>query len=85
MILKICAVRDQAADVFGRPYFVPTTGIAIRSFTDEVNRENEDNQLYKHPKDFTLYELGDYDDNEAIITTHAQPKLLVSADQVMTK
>jgi hypothetical protein len=85
MILKICAVRDQAVDAFARPYFVPTTGLAIRSFTDEVNRESDDNQLYKHPKDFTLYELGDYDDNEAKITTHAQPKLLISADQVLTK
>jgi hypothetical protein len=85
MNLKICAVRDQAVDAFGTPYFVPTTGLAIRTFTDEVNRESDDNQLYKHPKDFTLYELGDYDNNEAKITTHDQPKLLVSADQVLTK
>ena len=48
----ICAVRDSAADVFGRPYFVPTAGVAIRSFTDEVNRGADDNQFYKHPKDF---------------------------------
>ena len=50
----ICAVRDSAADVFGRPYFVPTAGVAIRSFTDEVNRQADENQFYKHPKDFAL-------------------------------
>jgi hypothetical protein len=79
----ICAVRDSAADVFGRPYFVPTAGVAIRSFTDEVNRQADDNQFYKHPKDFALYEIGMYDDATAMVETHPQPKLLINADQCL--
>ncbi len=82
MKLVICSVRDSAADCFGRPYFVPSVGVALRAFTDEVNREADDNQLNKHKKDFALYELGEYDDSSAIITCHAQPKLLIHADQV---
>lgn len=81
----VIAVRDAAADVFGRPYFVPTAGIAIRSFTDEVNRVADDNQLNKHAKDFALYELGEYDDATGAIVTHAQPKLLINADQCFLK
>lgn len=77
----IVAVRDSAADVFGRPYFVPTAGVAIRSFTDEVNRQADDNSFSKHPKDFALYEIGVYDDATAMIECHAQPKLLINADQ----
>ena len=45
MKLIICSVRDSAADAFGRPYFVPSQGVALRAFTDEVNRENDDNPL----------------------------------------
>ena len=50
----ICAVRDSAADVFGRPYFVPTAGVAIRSFTDEVNRQSDDNQFHKDLSSFLI-------------------------------
>jgi hypothetical protein len=81
----VIAVRDSAADVFGRPYFVPTAGIAIRSFTDEVNRSADDNQLNKHAKDFALYELGEYDDATGMVTSHPQPKLLINADQCFLK
>jgi hypothetical protein len=82
MKLIICSVRDSAADAFGRPFFMSSVGIAIRSFTDEVNNETPDNPLNKHPKDFALYELGEYDDNTAMIVCHDQPKLLIHADQV---
>jgi hypothetical protein len=82
MKLVIVSVRDSAADAFGRPYFVPSVGMALRSFTDEVNRASDDNPLNKHKKDFALYELGEYDDNTAQIVCHDQPKLLIHADQV---
>lgn len=85
MKLTICAVRDNVADVYHRPYFMQSPGVAIRSFTDEVNREAEDNQLYKHAKDFTLYELGVYDDSNAKFELKDVPKLLINADQCIMK
>lgn len=65
MKLVICCVRDRAANMFAQPMFVAATGIAIRSFINEVNRAAPDNQLYLHPADFDLYELGTYDDSNA--------------------
>jgi len=82
MILNICTVKDRAADAFGRPMFVPSTGVAIRSFSDEINRNNAENQLYNHPDDFDLYELGQFDDNTGCFTLHEQPKLLSLGKQV---
>jgi hypothetical protein len=82
MILNICTVKDRAADAFGRPMFVPSTGVAIRSFSDEINRNNADNQLYNHPDDFDLYELGTFDDNTGLFSLHEQPKLLSLGKQV---
>ena len=78
----ICTVKDRAADAYGRPMFVPSAGVAIRSFSDEINRNNADNQLYNHPDDFDLYELGEFDDNTGIFTLHEQPKLLSLGKQV---
>ena len=85
MILKVFAVRDAAADVFGKPYFVPSNGVAIRGFTDEVNRKAEDNTLNKHAKDFSLYELGEYDDSFGGFNLHEQPKLLINADSCLVE
>lgn len=82
MILNICTVKDRAADAYGRPMFVPSTGVAIRSFSDEINRNNADNQLYNHPDDFDLYELGSFDDNTGLFSLHEQPKLLSLGKQV---
>ena len=36
MVLIMVAVRDSALDALMRPFFVPTTGFAVRSFQDEV-------------------------------------------------
>jgi len=82
MKLIICTVKDRAADAYGRPMFVPSTGVAIRSFSDEINRNNADNQLYNHPDDFDLYELGEFDDNSGLFSLHEQPKLLSLGKQV---
>jgi len=82
MINVICSVKDRAADAFGRPLFVPSVGIAIRSFSDEVNRQDKDNQMYNHSDDFDLFELGTFDDNTGIIECHSQPKLLTLGKSV---
>lgn len=82
MRLIMCAVRDRAADAYARPMFVPSVGIAIRSFSDEVNRKAEDNQMYNHADDFDLYELGEYDDETAKFTILDTPKQLAIGKQV---
>ena len=82
MKLNLCSVKDRAADAYGRPMFVPSTGVAIRSFSDEVNRADADNQLYNHPDDFDLYEFGIFDDNTGQFEIYDQPKLLSLGKQV---
>ena len=82
MKLVLCSVKDRAADAYGRPMFVPSVGVAIRSFSDEVNRKDPDNQLNNHPDDFDLYELGEFDDNTGLFALHEQPKLLSLGKQV---
>jgi hypothetical protein len=82
MKLTLCTVKDRAADAYGRPMFVRSIGEAIRSFSDEVNRQAEDNQLYNHSDDFDLYELGEFDDNTGLMSLHDQPKLVSLGKQV---
>ena len=82
MKMKVLSVFDSAAQAFGRPAFVAAIGSAIRSFTDEVNRVDADNQMNQHPSDFTLYELGEFDDEHGRFTMLDTPRVLARAQDV---
>jgi hypothetical protein len=85
MKMVICSIRDSAADAYGRPFFLPSVGVAIRSFTDEVNRSSEDNQIYQHPEDFDLFELGEFDDTTGRFVLLDTPKQLALGRMVKVR
>lgn len=61
MILYAFAIRDRATDSFGNPVFALSSGQAIRSFSDEINRNSADNPYFAHPDDYDLFALGQFD------------------------
>ena len=73
MILKMFCVRDRATDQFGNPMFLISEGQAIRSFSDEVNRDDKTNQLWSHPDDFDLFYLGEFDTQTAAFAPVVPP------------
>lgn len=81
MKMTICSVLDAKADMFGRPFFVQTTAVGLRSFNDEVNRNAPDNPFFTHPEDYALYELGIFDDQTGRIFPYEIPKLIIQAQQ----
>lgn len=83
--LQIIAVKDRAADLFGRPFYVRTTAEAVRSFTDEAN--NPESQINKHPEDYDLFLLGSFNEDTGRIEQNvSHPNLIVRAqDLVRTK
>ncbi len=85
MISVIVSVKDSAAEAFGRPMYLQSLGVAIRSFTDEVNREDKDNQLFNHPDDFDLYELGVFDDSLGRYELRDNPTVIVRGKDVKIK
>lgn len=56
----VVSVMDRAMEAYTRPVFVPAIGIAVRSFTDEINREG--GEMYGHPGDYDLYLLSEFDE-----------------------
>lgn len=83
MKLRIVAIRDSAANAFGMPNFVVSLGAAIRQFGDEVNRVAPDNVLNAHPEHFELFELGEYDDQNAKFVLLESPRSLAIAVDVV--
>ena len=84
MKLFVFCVKDRATDMFGTPMFLQAVGQAIRSFSDEVNRADADNQLYKHPDDFDLYECGQFESDDGSFDVFI-PRLLVRGKDVSTQ
>jgi hypothetical protein len=64
--------------------FVPSIGIALRAFSDEVNRNDPNNQLYNHSDDFDLYDLGTFDDSTAEFEIKNPPELLILGKNAKT-
>lgn len=60
MLIKVFAVYDSKAEAYMQPFFMQSRGAAIRAFDSTVN--NPETQFYKYPTDFTLFEIGEYDE-----------------------
>ena len=63
MLLKIFTVYDSKTEAYMQPFFMQSTGQACRSFEDTVNEQNS--QFNKHAADFTLFEIGTFEDSDA--------------------
>lgn len=80
MVLIACAVRDSAAAAFMRPFFVPTVGLALRSFQDEVN--NKESPMHQHPADYELFQVGTFDEDSGKLVALESPRSLIRASEV---
>lgn len=66
----ICAVYDSKAKVYCAPFTVAALGIALRAFHGEAN--NPQSQLGRYPADFTLFELGVFNDESGTFRIYEQ-------------
>lgn len=69
--MKIFTVYDAISESFSPPMVNRNRGEATRSFTDEVNNPNS--QLNKHAKDYTLFEIADWDPSTGRIDVYEAP------------
>jgi hypothetical protein len=82
MILKVYTVYDTKAEAYLQPFFSQSKGVAIRSFQEAVR--DEKSNISKYPEDFTLFELGEYDDSTSKFNLHITPQSLGVAVEFLT-
>lgn len=75
MIMKVFALRDSKAKCFGPPFYMQERAMAIRALSDLVKDGTQ--MAARHPEDFTLYQLGEYDDFTGVFTNQ-NPHDLIS-------
>ena len=71
MKLGVYSIRDSKSEIFSQPMYMVTPGVAIRMFGDEVGNPNSN--LNKHPEDFALFRLGQFDDSTGALESEVQP------------
>lgn len=82
MIMKIFAVYDSAVAAYMSPFFMHSRGQALRAFADTA--EDASSSIGKHPKDFTLFELGEYNDSTAGFSLYDTPHALGVALELLS-
>lgn len=60
MLLNAYSIFDTKALIFHAPFFFAQDGQAVRALSDLVADTNT--QIGRHPADFVLYRVGDWDD-----------------------
>ena len=66
MIRKVYSIYDKKAERWTFPMQVEKHGDMMRSFEDISNDPNH--VVGKHPEDYTLFEIGEYDDSTGTFT-----------------
>ena len=74
MKFKIFSIFDSKAESFNTPMFLAAKGQAIRAFDDEANRP--ESEIHKHPEDYTLFCLGDFESDTGKVEPLTTPESL---------
>jgi len=77
MNLKVFSIYDAKAKAFQSPFYMVTLGQALRAFDDLVNEK--DSFVNKHPEDFQLYHIAEYDDSNATFQNRVPLNMIATA------
>ncbi len=65
---KIFSVFDSKADAYLPPFFAPTTAVGVRTFAAAANAEAHQFRMFAG--DYTLFELGEFDERKGSFDLH---------------
>lgn len=82
MKLEVYAVHDAAVGSFNNPLFFRSRGEAIRSFQDAV--ANEQNGFRSHAADYSFWQIGYYNQVDAVLEPLAAPDRVCGAKDFLT-
>lgn len=71
----VFSVFDSKAEFFMQPFFAVTQAVAIREFST-ICRDGT-HLFGLHPEDFTLFELGVFDEKTAAFEMYSTPKSIL--------
>lgn len=86
MLMNAYVIRDKKVEVFHKPFFLPVSnnphGEAERGFHTAVS--DPQTNMAKYPEDYSLWYIGQYDDNQGMMIPLKEPEHLMSAIHCVT-
>lgn len=68
MKLKLFVVYDAKTESYGVPFFRDFTANALREWAEVAsNKGDKNNQIAKFPGDFTLFEIGEFEQGSGFL------------------
>jgi hypothetical protein len=74
------SILDAAVAAYGPVFFAPTKGAAIRQFMDICTDQRT--AVSRHPADYTLFLVGQFDDQVGELTDRTNEPLMSAVDAV---
>lgn len=75
--MKMFTIRDVKAEGYNTPFFQATYGLAERAFKEACT--DPQSIISKNKEDFSLYYLGEFDQNSGLLTLETVPKHICDA------
>ncbi len=79
MITNMFSIYDEKCQTYSSPFTQPHIGQAIRSFNDLS--QDKTTSINRHPEDYTLYHIGEFDDSSSNLKSFNEPKFLARASE----
>lgn len=83
MKYSMFSIKDKALDTYSAPFMQATADAGIRMFRDLVMFGSDDNKYRRSPEDYSLYLVGEFDDETAAMANVEKPILLTSATETI--
>lgn len=71
MNLVICSIHDSKAEAWINPMTFQSRAQAVRSFSDAI--QDGQSEFSKHPEDYSLFMLGEFDQRTGELVLEASP------------
>lgn len=73
-MLKMFVVRDSKSESYAPPFCMRTRGEAVRAWETSCN--DGESMMSKYPTDFSLLEIGEFDELTGSVTLHGKMNLI---------
>lgn len=84
MRMFVFSIFDDKAKAFLPPFYMPTVGMAMRTFSDCVNDPRGEHAFARNAHDYTLFRLGTFDDSSGRFEMSDAMEALANGVQVRT-
>ena len=75
MVVSVYSIYDVKSCLYGQPFYSHNDNVAVRSFQDL--QADSSSMVHRHPDDFRLYKLGNFNDITGMMSCISVPFLVL--------